>query len=67
MNMRKLMMAGVACLLAVATYAQPGPKRSPEERAARKAQRRAQLDAMSPAERQAFRKTHREQREAFSC
>ena len=54
----------------VATYAQTQPvysghpRLTPEQKVARKAERKAQLDAMSPTERQAFRQAHRQHRQA---
>lgn len=64
----KLMLAAtLALFLSVGAYAQTTPakpRHSPEERAARRAEKKARLAQMTPAERKAFKQTHRQQREA---
>ncbi len=63
---------GIALLATTATFAQTmpspptmrHPRHTPEEKAARKADHKAKMAAMSPQERKAFRQTHRQQREA---
>ncbi|MBO0936161.1 hypothetical protein J2I47_06345 [Fibrella sp. HMF5335] len=72
MTIRKMILTG-AVLLATATtatFAQTQPVYSghqhltPEQKMARKAEMKAKLAAMSPAEREAFRQAHREHRQA---
>ena len=77
--MKTMNLIAVALLLSAGAYAQnsplpptavtppaPGQRRdlTPEQSAAVKAERKAKLDKMTPAERKAFRETHRAQREA---
>ncbi|ARK11971.1 hypothetical protein [Fibrivirga algicola] len=78
MKTMKLLVA--ALLLSAGAYAQTQPtapatadhqgmhkghrNMTPEQRAAMKADRKAKFDKMTPAERKAFRETHRAQREA---
>ncbi len=72
MTIRKMMLTGMVLLATAtaATFAQTQPAHSghprltPDQKAARHAENKAKLAAMSPAERKAFRQTHREQREA---
>ena len=69
---KKLCVAAVLALfLSVGAQAQSQPdvhkakmRPTPEERTARKMERKAQLAAMSPAERKAFKQTHQDQRQA---
>ena len=66
------MMTAVAALfLSVGAYAQSQtnvlnarPRPTPEQRQARKAEHKAKLAQMTPAERKAFKQTHHQQRQA---
>lgn len=66
----KMMVAAVLALfLSAGAYAQSQtdvsrPRLTPEQRAARKAERKAKLAQMTPQERKAFKQAHREQRQA---
>lgn len=73
-------LVAVALLLSAGAYAQTPPtpptsanqagmhqghgKMTPEQRAAKKAERKAKFDKMTPDQRKAFRDTHRAQRQA---
>lgn len=70
MSLRHLLLTSAAVMTTLVTFAQtPAPQAekhrlTSQQRAARKAERKAKFAAMSPAERQAFRQAHRERREA---
>ncbi|AQG81935.1 hypothetical protein [Spirosoma montaniterrae] len=69
MNTKTIAAVAIALFLSVGAYAQnptpsSKPHLTPEQRAARKADRKAKLAQMSPEERKAFKQTHREQRQA---
>lgn len=70
MHLRHLLLTGAAVLTTLVTYAQtPAPQAEKhrltrQQRDARRAEHKAKLAAMSPAERQAFKQAHRERREA---
>lgn len=71
MKAKTIVVAAVALMFSVGAYAQnpaggpgPHPRLTPEQRAARKAERKAKLAQMTPAERKAFKQAHREQRQA---
>ena len=74
--MKTMKLLAVALLLSAGAYAQTPPANhpagphpdhrnmTPEQRAARKAERKAAFAKMTPAEQKAFRENHRAQREA---
>ncbi len=69
MNAKSIVIAVIAAFLSVGTYAQNPAQTgkshlTPEQRAVRKAERKAKLAQMSPEERKAFKQAHREQRQA---
>lgn len=71
MKMNPCAAAILAVFVSVGAQAQSQPdvhkakmRPTPEERTARKMERKAQLAAMTPAERQAFKQAHQAQRQA---
>ena len=71
MKAKMMMAAVIALFMSVGAYAQSQtdvykvkPKLTPEQREARKAERRAKLAQMTSAERKAFKQAHREQMQA---